>query len=84
MRGDEADFNSRNFAHLEDAVRELMGFGHVVPTHQGRAAENLVMEVLVPPDSIVLASRHEIRCRGPGRRPTGKRTHAGRSRRPPP
>lgn len=58
MRGDEAYFNSRNFVHLEEAVREIMGFSHVVPTHQGRAAENIVMEALVPPDSIVLSNTH--------------------------
>jgi tryptophanase/2-polyprenyl-6-methoxyphenol hydroxylase-like FAD-dependent oxidoreductase len=58
MRGDEAYFNSRSFAHLEESVREVMGYRHIIPTHQGRAAENLMMEALVPADSIVLSNTH--------------------------
>lgn len=58
MRGDEAYFRSRNFARFEESVREATGYRHVVPTHQGRAAENILMEVLVPPDGIVLSNTH--------------------------
>ena len=58
MRGDEAYFRSKNFAHFEEAVRDATGYSHVIPTHQGRAAEHLLMEQLVAPDSIVLCNTH--------------------------
>src|SRR5208283_73201 len=40
MVGDETYAGSRNFAHLEAVVREITGFPHIVPAHQGRAAEH--------------------------------------------
>lgn len=58
MRGDEAYMHSRNFASFEASVTRRTGFPHVVPTHQGRAAENIVMEVLVKPSQVVLANTH--------------------------
>jgi tyrosine phenol-lyase len=47
MRGDEAYAGSRSFYALEDAVREIYGFQHVVPTHQGRGAEHLISKILI-------------------------------------
>lgn len=57
-RGDEAYIRSKSYAAFEAAVREVTGFDHVVPTHQGRAAENIVMELLVEPDDLVLSNTH--------------------------
>lgn len=58
MLGDEAYAGSRSFFHLEESVREIMGFRHVVPTHQGRAAEHILMTMLVKPGQRVLGNMH--------------------------
>lgn len=58
MRGDEAYVRSRSFLAFEKAVQEVMNFKYVVPTHQGRAAENIVMELLLEPGDIVLSNTH--------------------------
>lgn len=58
MRGDEAYVRSRSYAPFEEAVQERTGFTHVIPTHQGRAAEKILMELLVKPGDIVLSNTH--------------------------
>ncbi|HEU4580974.1 MAG TPA: tryptophanase [Polyangiaceae bacterium] len=58
MRGDESYFCSKNFPPLQAAIREIMGLQHVVPTHQGRAAENIVMDLFVKPGDVVLSNTH--------------------------
>ena len=49
MLGDEAYAGSRNFYHLEEAVRRYYGYRHIVPTHQGRGAEHLISKALIEP-----------------------------------
>lgn len=47
MLGDEAYAGSANFHHLQTAVQEIYGFTYVVPTHQGRGAENLLSQIMI-------------------------------------
>ena len=58
MRGDEAYIRSKSFFAFESAVQSILGFQHVVPTHQGRAAEHIIMSLMVKPGDIVLSNTH--------------------------
>ena len=53
MLGDEAYAGSRSFYRMEHAVQTYYGYKHVVPTHQGRGAENLISKVLIKPGDVV-------------------------------
>jgi tyrosine phenol-lyase len=58
MLGDEAYAGSRNFEHLQEAIRDVMGFQYVVPAHQGRAAENLLLTCLLKEGQYVPNNMH--------------------------
>lgn len=53
MLGDEAYAGSENWLHLEETVKDLFGFKYVVPTHQGRGAENLISQILIKPGTYI-------------------------------
>jgi tyrosine phenol-lyase len=47
MLGDEAYAGSKNFYHLEATIQKHYGYRYVVPTHQGRGAENILSQLLI-------------------------------------
>ncbi|HZK56908.1 MAG TPA: tryptophanase [Clostridia bacterium] len=55
---DDSYAGSETFYRLEDKIREIFGTQFFLPTHQGRAAENIVAQVFVRPDTIVPMNYH--------------------------
>ncbi|HNW58153.1 MAG TPA: tryptophanase [bacterium] len=58
MLGDESYAGSKNWLHFEETIRRLFGFRHVIPTHQGRSAENLLFATSIKSGDLIPNNIH--------------------------
>ena len=58
IQGDESYAGSKSFDHFRDSVQDIFGYKHVIPTHQGRAAERILFHVMCKKGDVVPNNTH--------------------------
>src|SRR5207247_957182 len=58
IRGDEAYAGARSWYHFEKVLRGLTGMPHILPTHQGRASERILFELVGAPGKVIPSNNH--------------------------
>ena len=58
IRGDEAYAGARSWFHFERVLRDLTGMAHILPTHQGRASERILFELVAGPGKVIPSNNH--------------------------
>lgn len=58
IRGDESYAGARSWFHFEQVMRDLTGIAHVLPTHQGRASERILFELIGGPGKVIPSNNH--------------------------
>src|SRR5579885_3067512 len=58
MQGDESYAGSKSYSHFRDSIQQIFGYRHVIPTHQGRAAERILFNVMCKKGDVVPNNTH--------------------------